>query len=238
MMFLWITGEANGKEFSEAHNQLMKKLESLQPSNSIEVLLAADKDTYYRDNEFELRFRVSLDSYVILMHISTEGDITFFTPNYQMDGKVKAGKVYSTKTDLGLNVTAIPPAGIETINLFCSTEKIDLFEKELDENNKFYQIRHDDDDSLAALAKSLEKLEQKDLDWSGSGLVVSIVIPDKPDEKPVTRALPGAIPPISTTGTSGLVVPPIGTTGTAGKDRGVLFPPLGTTGTTGHSENP
>ncbi len=215
VMFFGITGEADGKEFSKAHSQLMEKLESLQPGKSIKVLIATAKDTYYKGDDFELRFQVNKDSYVILMHISTEGDITFFAPSHWMDSKVTAGQVYSTITDFNLPVQVGPPGGIETINLFCSTQQIELFETVFDKNNQFYRIEHDDDAKLNVLAERLGQLER--VNWAGSGLVVTIIDPDAV----TTRALPGVL------------VPPIGTTGTSGRD--TLFPPIGTTGTTGHS---
>jgi hypothetical protein len=95
------------------------------------------------------------------------------------------------------------------INLFCSAEKVQLFETTF-EQPPFYTISKDDEEELKQLIARLDRF--KDVEWSGSSVKVLI--------GPQSRAVPrkyGALPPVGTTGTAGKFFPPIGTTGTAGK---------------------
>jgi hypothetical protein len=109
-----------------------------------------------------------------------------------------------------MSMKVAPPYGVEVLNIFCSTEKIDLFEINFEEDEPFYTVKHDNEEQLKALLDRLEQLEQSE--WSGNSVKIQI--------GSGTRAVPrkyGALPPIGATGTTGKFFPPIGATGTTGK---------------------
>lgn len=180
---------------------------------------------YQYHDKFEMRFQLSEDSYIVLMHIavlddnslgSTGGDITFLLPNQQFpDTKIKAGQVYSTLHHFNMDVAVGPPGGFEAINLFCSPEKLDLFEVDFAKES-YYVITPNDEERLKQLLEGLNQLEGRD--WSGSSLKLRIGEP--PPSPGLKRGIPpkfGALPPIGATGTTGKFFPPIQTTGTTGK---------------------
>jgi hypothetical protein len=221
------------------------------------VLLATEKEVYQVGEAFEVRFAASEESYVTLMRIATDGTITFLTPNRQYpDFKIQAETVYSTGSltplgseeqalyDLGMTLNANMPAGTEVLNMFCSREKVALFDiGEMQEG--MYVIRPDDEARLQALFDRLETLSQ--LEWAGSS-VAFLVQPT-----PAPAAASGGEPPASkeAAGKSSLsekspliseagaqkrlprkfgALPPMGATGTTGKSS---FPAIGSTDITG-----
>lgn len=202
--------------------QVIEKLEQLQPSQDIEVLIGTEKDAYNVDEPMEFRFQTSHDCYMVLMDIAAAqylendqikyGDITFLVPNANLrDNKVQGGRVYSTRYDFNLKLTVAPPSGFDTVNLFCSPQPITLFETDF-EGQIAYVITPEDDEKLRRLLTHLEQLEQQP--WAGSSVSFAI-------HHPGTRGVPkkfGAMPPIGATGTTG---------------KGKFFPPIGATGTTG-----
>ena len=201
--------EAQQKEFSPTYTQLMEQLEGLTPGETIDVKMGTAKDHYDLGEPFEMRFQVNKDSHIILMDISTNGDITFIVPSIQVpDNKVDGQRVYSTLYDFELEITIAPPSGIETLNLFCSPEKIDFFEVNF-EHEPFYTITKDDEERLQDLMARLAQL--KNYEWSGGSVQIFI----GPKSRAVPRKL-GALPPIAATGTTGKFFPPIGSTGTTG----------------------
>jgi hypothetical protein len=207
-VFLYATVQAEEKTY----DQVMDKLESLTPSDTIEVRMGTEKEEYEIGESFEMRFEVSQDSYIVLMHIASDGNITFLTPSKAVPAeKLEGERVYSTLYDFDLPLKVIGPGGIETINLFSSLEKIELFDVDSDET--FPTITINDEEALQKLLNNLEALEE--IEWSGNS---------------VSFLIKGARGQFSKRG--GLV-PPIGSTGTTGK----FFPPIGSTGTTGKSED-
>lgn len=204
--------------------QVIEKLERLQPSQDIKVLIGTEKDEYLVDEPMEFRFQASHDCYVVLMDIAAAqyitndqidyGDITFLVPNAHLrDNKIQGGRVYSTLYDFNLRITVAPPSGYDTVNLFCSPQPLNLFETSFD-NEMVYVITPDDDEKLQNLLTHLEHLEQQQ--WAGSS--VSFLI-----NHPGSRGVPkkfGAMPPIGATGTTGKekFFPPLtGTPGAGGK---------------------
>ncbi|MCP4401038.1 MAG: DUF4384 domain-containing protein [bacterium] len=222
---------AEMKTFSPSYKKLMDKLENLTPKNSINVNIGTEFEEYKVGDPFEMRFMASEDCYVVLMDISTNGDITFIAPSVVMlDNKVEGERVYSTVSDFNMNIKVAPPGGIETINILCSPEKFDLFEYDVKEES-LYIIKTHDEERIRKLIESLEQLEQHE--WAGNS--VSFKIKDPQIKKSTRGAFTkkgGVLPPIGTTGTTGKFFPPIGSTGTTGKS---ALPPIGSTGTTGHS---
>ena len=210
-MFLYTTAEAEEETAPSLYSQVMDKLESLTPGETIDVSMGTEKEEYEIGESFEMRFEVSQDSYIILMHISSDGNITFITPSATVPAeKLEGERVYSTRYDFDLPLKVIGPGGIETINLFCSPDKIELFD--IDFDKVFSTVNVDDEEGLRKLLENLEQLEE--IEWSGNS---------------VSFLIKGARGQFSKRG--GLI-PPIGSTGTTGK----FFPPIGSTGTTGHSE--
>jgi hypothetical protein len=209
MWFLPVA-EAQQEAVSSPYTQLMEQLARLTPSETIDVQMGPEKDQYELGEPFEMRLQVDQDCYIVLMDISTNGDITFIVPSIQVpEGKVEAQRVYSTLHDFGLEITIAPPSGIETLNLFCSSEKIELFEADF-EREPFYTISKDDQERIQDLMARLEQLQN--YEWSGGSVQIFI----GPKSRAVPRKL-GALPPIAATGTTGKFFPPIGSTGTSGK---------------------
>lgn len=216
--------EDKPKEKYALYLEVMKKLESLTPSENLEVLMGTEKDSYILDEPFEARFQVSHDCYIVLMDIGAAtgtdedivyGDITFLIPSYKLvDNKVEGGHVYSTLHDFSLPIKVAPPVGYETVNLFCSPEKLQLFDADF-EKEGVYKITPEDTDKLEQLSERLDRLNQQE--WAGSS--VSFLIKDpKLGIRPLPRKF-GALPPIGATGTTGKFFPPIGATGTTGKQK-------------------
>jgi len=241
---------ASKNKQSPTYQQVLAKLENLKPGETIEVRMGTEKEWYNIEEPFEIRFLASKDSYFILMDISTNGDIRFLAPSrHILDPRIKGEKVYSTGLpsgpasdeealyDFEMKMKAGPPGGTETINLFCSTEKIELFEADFDEKEPFYTIRHDNEERLKALLNRLDQLEQ--YEWSGSSVKIHIgqepammprkegigkKIPRRIESLPVPKSakkmIPrrfGALPPIGSTGSTGKFFPPIGSAGSTGK---------------------
>lgn len=176
---------------------------------------------YEYGDKFEMRFQVSEDSYIALMHIavpdenmSTGGDITFLLPNHQFPAtRIEAGQVYSTLHHFNMDVAVAPPSGFEAINLFCSPEKLDLFEVDF-AKEPYYVITPNDEERLKKLLDRLGQLKERE--WSGSSLKIRIGPPPPKGVRGMSRKF-GALPPIGSTGTTGKFFPPIGSTGTTGK---------------------
>jgi len=230
--FLWSASAAQEAQINPAYQQLIEKLGSLQPGKTIEVNMWMQKDQYNLKEPIEIRFQASKDCYWILMDVSPDRSIAFLAPSYYVrDNRIKGSKVYSTGAnssptseaeklyDFGLKITAAPPGGMETIYLFCSPEKITLFEADFQET-QFYTITPDDEKRLKALVVGLDQLQQSE--WSGSSVQIHIGPKSKAkfDTRGAAKEIPrkfGALPPIGSTGTTGKFFPPIGSTGTTGK---------------------
>jgi hypothetical protein len=179
------------------------------------------------------------------MRIATDGTITFLAPNNQhADFNVQGNAVYSTGSliqslseeqaayDLGMTLNVGAPTGTEVLNVFCSLEKISLFDVETLQE-PLYTIRPDDEERLQVLFDRLSALSQTE--WSGtsaaflveresaaaptrrtrstrsSSSVQSSLIPDAGSQKRLPRKF-GALRPMGGTGTTGKSFPPIGAT--------------------------
>ena len=219
------------------YKQVIEKLESLSPGKTIEVQIGTEKEEYKAGESVELRFQTSKDCYVVLMNIaageqdpksgeSKYGEISFLLPYSKApDNRIEGGRVYSTLHDFELNMKASPPYGYGTINIFCSPEKIALFEPDFGQEEMFYTIKPDEKDRLQALLNRLEQLQQSE--WSGGS--VSFLI--KKDQGKLQEWLGGNLSflikgnrqespkfgAIQSTGTSEKFFPPIGSTGSTGK---------------------
>lgn len=214
----WSSVQAQETTFSPEYEKLIQILEDLKPVESFEVRMGTEKEEYNLGDPFELRFQVSQESYITLMDISPEGDITFIVPSIKVrENKVEADKVYSTLLHFELPIKIAPPTGYETINLFCTTEPFTFFDATF-EQEPFYTIKKDDKERLSALIARLEQL--KEMAWAGTSVQFFIRSATRGAGPSPARKF-GAIPPVESTGTSG-----------------VFFPPLDPTGTTGKTENP
>jgi hypothetical protein len=164
-----ITKGREQKNSPPLYDQIAAKLGSLKPTGRIQVDIGTEKEQYEIGDPFEIRFRTDQDCYVILMDIGSaetdqDGEITFWLPNGKYpDNKITGDKVYSTLHDFDMNITIGPPQGFETIHIFCSTEKIDLFATDF-KAKKYYTITPDDEGRLKNLLESLDRL--KDYEWS------------------------------------------------------------------------
>lgn len=197
-----------------AYEKLIQTLEDLKPEESIEVRMGTEKEQYTLGEDFEVRFQVGQESYITLMDISPEGDITFIIPSIKVqDNKVEADKVYSTLHHFELPIKIAPPAGYETLNLFCTTEEFAFFDPNF-EQEAFYTIKKDDEERLNALIARLEKLN--DITWAGTSVQFFIRSSTRSAGPPASRKF-GALPPIGATGTTGKFFPPIDATGTTGR---------------------
>ena len=143
------------------------------------------------------------------MEISPAEGIRFLIPSRQIpDNKVKGKRVYSTLYDFKLKLQGTSAPGYEILNLFCSPEKIDLFDTALSEKKPYYTITPKDEEQLRKLLDRLEHLQKQE--WSGKSVTVWIVNPKS--ENFFSIASPGAIP-----STLNKFFPPIGAAGTTGK---------------------
>jgi len=220
-----LTGNGAGWSANPLYDQVLEKLQRLQPGQTIDIEMGTAKDLYAIGDMFELRFQVSQPSYVILMHIAADDTITFLAPSQWVpDTRLQANKVYSTgvpfqprsEYNWGLPIQVSPPGGTETLNLFCSPKKIELFPTAL-QNEPLYTIRPDDHDRLQDLLRRLEQFSQAE--WAGKSVQITIPIPTPLSGQTRNFAPPrkGALSGIESTGTAEKFFPPIGTTGTTGK---------------------
>ena len=178
--------------------------------------MGTEKEEYTLGDDFEIRFQISQESYITLMDISPEGDITFIVPSIKVqDNKVEADKVYSTFHHFDLPIKIAPPTGYETINLFVRLKEFAFFETNF-EQEPFYTIKKDDEERLNKLIAALEKLN--DTIWTGTSVQFFIRSSTR-GAGPSTSRKFGAIPPIAPTGTTGKFFPPIAPTGTTGNQR-------------------
>lgn len=235
-LFMGTGAQAQDEPEKSLYEQVIEKLEILTPGETIDVRMGTEKEEYLTGDPFEVRFQVSEDCYIALMDIGAVtkdvqgnivyGDITFLIPSFKLtENKVEGGRVYSTVYDFDIPIKVAPPAGYETVNIFCSPEKFDLFDADFDQEG-VYTIRPDDTERLQQLLARLEQLEEQE--WSGTS--VSFFIDDPQlrgaardvmdafkEETQKRRRRFGALPPIGATGTTGKFFPPIGATGTTGK---------------------
>jgi hypothetical protein len=116
VLFLLLAETALSQEQS-LYEQVLNKLESLQPTANIEVNLGTEKDQYDVGEAMEFRFASSQDCHVVLMDIGAAdenayGNITFLMPNHKLsETKIIGGRVYSTLQNFGLKIRVGPPAG-------------------------------------------------------------------------------------------------------------------------------
>lgn len=206
------------------YDQLMSRLESLTPGETIEVRMGTEKKQYDFGDALEVRFQTSKDCYIVLMDISSpakdsipgeappEESITFLLPNYQFpDIKIEGNRVYSTLHDFNMNITVAPPKGHETLNLFCSAQKVEFFDADFN-NEPFYAIAHNDQERIEILADHLNQL--KNHEWAGNSVQIQIG-PVMGLSRGIRKK--GALNPIGSTGTTGKFFPPLQPTGTTGK---------------------
>ena len=228
-------------EFSNAYNNVMDKLEQLQPSQHAAVALETDKDAYYIGEPLEIRFKSENACYLTLMEISTNGDLVFLMPNKEHpESKIEAARVYSTRDDFKIEARAAASPGVEAVNLFCTAEPFAFFKADF-QKEPTYTIRSQDKKRLRTLLGRLNKLEKQT--WAGNSALVIIQSP-----APVLNEGPVAAPPAPTEEKGGAkgpttmffmmpnkrgMLPGAPTSGTAGKR---LFPPAPTTGTAGHTD--
>jgi len=214
--FYTTVSHAEESQAEMLHEQLLKKLESLTPSDTIEVNMGTEKEEYFLGDPFEIRFQASKESYIMLMDISPDGSITFLAPSIQLpDNKFEAERIYSTLADLDLRIKIAEPVGYETINLFCSTEKIDLFDVDF-EKEQFYIIKKTDETRLKDLIARLDQLEK--VEWSGNSVKINIKAKGTRGTTVGPPQIFGALPPIGATGSTGKFFPPLPATGTTGKN--------------------
>lgn len=220
-LIFWSSVDAQETSFSPEYEKLITTLEGLKSVESIKVQMGTEKEEYNLGEPFELRFQVSQASYITLMDISPEGDITFIIPSIKvLENKVEADKVYSTLHHFELPIKIAPPTGYETINLFCTTEQFAFFDVKF-EQEPFYTIKKDDKERLSALTARLEQL--KEMAWAGTSVQFFIRSATRGAGPSPARKF-GAIPPVESTGTSGVFFPPIDPTGTTGKTENPVTP--------------
>ncbi len=207
--------EAEQQQFSETYNKVMKSIEQLTPSQSFKVVMGTEKDTYEIFDPLEIRFQSEKACYLTLMDISTNGDITFLAPSqYIPETQIEAQRVYSTLNDFELKMKTSPPAGYETLNFFCTTEKVNFFDADF-QKEPVYTIPRDDDERLNALLKTLESLKQQD--WAGTS--ASFFIRGRSAVAGGQKGMiakRGMLKPIDATGSTGRMLWPVDATGSTG----------------------
>jgi hypothetical protein len=207
------------------YEQVLNTLERLTPGNSITVEMETEKGQYTAGEPIEMRFRVSANSYLVLMRIAADGNITFLLPNARVPQlKVEGKRVYSTRSDFQIDLQGSSTSGAEILNLFCSPEPFNLFEAKLSEQKPYYTMTPKDDKQLKTLLRRLEQLQKQV--WSGNSVTVWMAEPARKSEAAVEESAPqalfmmaprGAIPVGEVTGSTNKFFPPINTTGTTGK---------------------
>jgi hypothetical protein len=94
-LIFWSFGEAQETSFSPEYEKLIHTLEDLTSGESFELRMGTEKEEYNLGDPFELRFQVSRESYITLMDISPEGDITFIVPSIKVsENKIELQSVF------------------------------------------------------------------------------------------------------------------------------------------------
>jgi hypothetical protein len=211
-----VVGDESSDDYS-LYLEVMDRLEYLTPTDVIEVRMGTEKDEYMVGDPFEVRFMVSDACYMVLMDIGTVtkdvltekmgyGAITFLVPSYKvLENKIEPGRVYSSLYDFNMKIRVAPPAGVETVNLFCSRQPLNLVDSNFDQE-KIYTIEPHEDQKLQKLLQQLEHLEEAE--WSGSSVSFLIKEPGS-NARPIPKKF-GALPPMGATGTTGKFFPPVG----------------------------
>jgi hypothetical protein len=225
IVFPLFVAEAEDDFAPSVYDQVLNTLERLTPGNTITVEMETEKGQYTAGEPIEMRFRVSTSSYVVLMRIAADGNITFLLPNARFPQiKVEGKRVYSTRSDFQIDLQGSSTSGAEILNLFCSPEPITLFEAKLSEKRPYYTLTAKDDKPLQTLLRRLERLQQQS--WSGNSVTVWMAEPAQKAESTVEESAPqalfmlvprGAIPAGEVTGSTNKFFPPINATGTTGK---------------------
>ncbi len=212
---------AEDVKFSETYEAVMKTLGELKPDQTVKLVIGTQKKNYTFNESLEARFQADQPCYMTLMDISTSGDISFLAPskffaNTQLEGK----RVYSTSTDFGLKINVSEPEGVETLNMFCTREKFDFFEADL-EKEDVYTIPKDDAVRLEQLQRRLEQLN--DQEWSGATTIFGItkekdtkLVPENGARGSQNVKKRGIVAPIDATGSTGRMLWPVDATGSAG----------------------
>ncbi len=96
--------------------------------------LALDQPAYFEGQEARLSFSTTRDSYVYLLNVDAEGNVTLILPNKDSGGplKVKAGEAVRFPTERsGLRlVAALPPgasSSVEVLHVIATRDARDLF---------------------------------------------------------------------------------------------------------------
>lgn len=186
------------------YQHVLNTLETLHPTNTIEVQMEAEKSEYPTGSVVELRFLANQDCSLTLMRIAPDGTISFPIPTFQ----AQKGRVYSTVGTagttspdqtmhyLGLNLKTGAIPGQEIFNLVCSPNNLDWLTTDF-VSEPAYTIARNNDERLSILLSRLEQLPG--MEWSGTSVALQV-------GPKMRNALPrknGAIPPILATGTTG-----------------------------------
>ncbi len=212
--FLPSIGIAQEVSENSALDQMFETLRNLSPSGSIDIKMGTEKSMYLFGEPVDIRFLADQSCYAVMMHIFhthdaedpsqyTLNDIQFFIPNgFVPDNKIEAGRIYSTQLDFDLPIAVEKPAGVSTINLFCSPEPINLFDPDFTPDDIIYTISPTDQSKLQQLAERLAQLVNHQ--WNGGSVKFNIA---KERSIGQTRNAapppPGALLPIVTAGTTG-----------------------------------
>jgi hypothetical protein len=166
----WGKAEEGRIEFSPTYLNVIDKLEGLTPGRTITVNMGVQKERYKAGETFEIRFEVSKDCYITLMYLNSTGTIWFLIPNHWNPApKIEGKRVYSTWYHFNVHATVVPPLTVDVFNLFCSPEKLDLLETDL-EKDPFYTIHQDDEEQLTKLLDRLNQLQA--IEWSGNSITI------------------------------------------------------------------
>lgn len=127
----------------------------------IRVETRTDRRTYEQGDTVEVRFRVSMDSYVYVFSTEADGLTRQIFPNYyDRDNFIRANR-WITLPDDGYDFLLSGPPGVERIQVFATTEQYDWLARDYGtsrarKNDPFPQAQMDPEEFQARLDSSVK----------------------------------------------------------------------------------
>ncbi len=165
---------------------------------TIHITMGTEKARYELGDSFNLRFQVAQSCYMNILYTVIDDTIIFLLPNQNFpEVYLEKGRMYSLKHDFNMNLSFSPPAGFDVLTLFCSAEKVDLFDLATLKEGKYYIILPTQNEARKYLLEQIRQLQQ--VTWGGTSLFLPVAY----DPVPVVPQSLGVLQAVWSTATVG-----------------------------------
>jgi serine/threonine protein kinase len=154
-----------------------KHADQVASTRKVGVVSRVNKEKYSLGDKITIYFHAERDSYVYLINVVSQGDITVIFPNqYCQNNRIKAGVTYSfPRSEDEFDFELLPPAGKDVIKAIATVSPVNLLEMnpaELDQ--LFYSIPRDV--SLRKIGVIAKKItEVGTLQWSEGRCEIEVI---------------------------------------------------------------